>query len=173
MDLFQPFWYPPFIFSFQVLPSITAIDDIYGQMLRGRFTKSEFDNSTLAVVDGLTRATIELWRKVKSKLLPTPAKFHYVFNLRDLSRIFAGVLMTPKNTIINGGTMKAGQDGSQTLLGLWRHECERVFCDKLTNIRDKNWYTEFMKRHLVRTKPSHQWRVEEGSPSSSMTSPIY
>ena len=107
------FWYPPCIFSFQVLPSITAIDDIYGQMLRGRFTKSEFDNSTLAVVDGLTRATIELWRKVKSKLLPTPAKFHYVFNLRDLSRIFAGVLMTPKNTIINGGTMKAGQDGSQ------------------------------------------------------------
>ena len=155
-----------------MLPSITAIDDIYGQMLRGRFTKSEFDNSTLAVVDGLTRATIELWRKVKSKLLPTPAKFHYVFNLRDLSRIFAGVLMTPKNTIINGGTMKAGQDGSQTLLGLWRHECERVFCDKLTNIRDKNWYTEFMKRHLVRTKPSHQWRVEEGFPPSSMTSPI-
>ena len=131
-----------------VLPSITAIDDIYGQMLRGRFTKTEFDNSTLAVVDGLTRATIELWRKVKSKLLPTPAKFHYVFNLRDLSRIFAGVLMTPKNTIINGGTMKSGQDGAQTLLGLWRHECERVFCDKLTNKKDKSWYTEFMKRHL-------------------------
>jgi dynein heavy chain, axonemal len=131
-----------------VLPSITAIDDIYGQMLRGRFSKIEFDNSTLAVVDGLTRATIELWRKVKSKLLPTPAKFHYVFNLRDLSRIFAGVLMTPKNTVINGGTMKAGQDGAQTLLGLWRHECERVFCDKLTNKKDKNWYTEFMKRHL-------------------------
>ena len=83
--------------------------------------------------------------------LPTPhspAKFHYVFNLRDLSRIFAGVLMTPKNTIINGGTMKDGQDGSQTLLGLWRHECERVFCDKLTNQKDKNWYIEFMKRHL-------------------------
>ena len=56
--------------------------------------------------------------------------------------------MTPKNTIINGGTMKEGQDGSQTLLGLWRHECERVFCDKLTNQKDKDWYIEFMKRHL-------------------------
>lgn len=24
------------------------------------------------------------------------------------------------------------------LVGLWRHECERVFCDKLINSRDKD-----------------------------------
>ena len=32
-------------------------------------------------------------------MLPTPAKFHYVFNMRELSRIFKGILTCKKDTI--------------------------------------------------------------------------
>merc|ERR1711968_214470 len=26
------------------------------------------------------------------------------------------------------------------IVGLWKHECDRVFCDKLTNNKDKEWF---------------------------------
>ena len=137
-----------FIFNL-VLPSITSINDIYGQMLDGRFTSQDFDASTLDVVGKLTNATIQLWRVMKSKMLPTPAKFHYVFNMRDLSRVFQGILFTPKESIIDGGLRaKEGKlenfSPPNMMLGLWKHECDRVFSDKLATMKDKESYDGFV-----------------------------
>lgn len=36
----------------------------------------------------LVAASLELHAAVSAQLLPTPAKTHYVFNLRDLSKLF-------------------------------------------------------------------------------------
>eukprot|EP00985_Skeletonema_marinoi_P025985 scaffold19647_cov107-Skeletonema_marinoi.AAC.1 len=137
-----------FIFNL-VLPSITSINDIYGQMLDGRFTGQDFDAETLNVVGKLTDATIRLWRTMKTKMLPTPAKFHYVFNMRDLSRVFQGILFTPKESILEGGLRaKEGLlenfSPQNMLLGLWRHECDRVFCDKLATEKDKDNYGTYI-----------------------------
>ncbi|EJK46835.1 hypothetical protein THAOC_34479 [Thalassiosira oceanica] len=137
-----------FIFNL-VLPSITSINDIYGQMLDGRFAGQDFDGDTLDVVGKLTNATIQLWRVMKSRMLPTPAKFHYVFNMRDLSRVFQGILFTPKGSILTGGLRAAegkleNFSPQSMLLGLWRHECDRVFSDKLSTIKDKESYGGFI-----------------------------
>jgi len=66
------------------------IDIIYGPIIRHVFKK--FPDGIKGIADSLPFATIKLWNKVKNTLLPTPAKFHYVFNMRDLSRIFKGIL---------------------------------------------------------------------------------
>ena len=108
-------------------PSTTAIDNIYGSMLRGRYA----DNDEFTeLVDPMTAATIQLWQKVKTKMLPTPAKFHYVFNMRDLSRVFQGVLHAPMEVL----------DSTRKVLALWKHECCRVFSDKLISLEDKKWF---------------------------------
>ena len=57
-----------------------------------------------------------------------PRRFHYVFNMRDLSRVFQGVLAVPHDSINTGGTR--GQEGTytvsppSTLVNVWKHECE-------------------------------------------------
>ena len=86
-------------------------------------------------------------------MLPTPAKFHYIFNLRDLSRVFQGILLTPHETIQTGGSRTPTDDGAVTIVMLWKHECERVFCDKLTNDVDKNWYREAAEAQTIQSFP--------------------
>ena len=142
-----------FIFNL-VLPSITSINDIYGQMLAGRFPHGKFADETLSVVNKLTTATISLWRTMKDKMLPTPAKFHYIFNLRELSRVFQGILLTPTDTIRTGGyRCEQGKvvfrGGGSTLLRIWKHECARVFSDKLTNLKDKAVYDKYIDAQIL------------------------
>eukprot|EP00069_Balaena_mysticetus_P013367 bmy_01484T0 len=67
-----------------------------------------------------------------SDLLPTPSKFHYIFNLRDLSRIFNGLVLTNPERF---------QTVTQ-MVRVWRNECLRVFHDRLINETDKQLVEE-------------------------------
>jgi dynein heavy chain, axonemal len=109
-----------------ILPSTQSIYEVFGQMLQGRFhlESSQFSQA----VKSLPNATVRLWNAMREKMLPSPLKFHYTFNLRDISRIFHGILRTPKQSLPN----------TRSLLFLWRHESERIFGDKLINAVDKS-----------------------------------
>lgn len=37
----------------------------------------------------LVPLTMELWGRVQARMLPTPSRFHYLFNMRDLSKVGA------------------------------------------------------------------------------------
>ena len=41
--------------------------------------------------DGLVNSTIHVFTRISNELLPTPAKIHYIYNLRDMSKVFQGI----------------------------------------------------------------------------------
>ena len=135
-------------FSFNmVLPSQRSVDSIYGHILRSQFKPKKYTAEVLKVIDLLTDATISIWTKVGKTLLPSPSKFHYVFNMRELSRIFQGFLQItkrPEYKIIQNSSALGNIPSDQFLVALWRHECRRVFEDKLTNEHDKSLFKEFL-----------------------------
>lgn len=49
--------------------------------------------------EGLATATIEVYHRILKEKLPIPSKFHYTFNLRDVSKVVQGILMVKSGVL--------------------------------------------------------------------------
>lgn len=78
----------------------------YSIIYRG-FSK-EFD----PCIEEVVSATLAIYKKSLANLLPTPSKSHYLFNLRDFSRVVQGVLLSVPEAMEDLLAMKR----------LWVHE---------------------------------------------------
>ena len=116
-----------------------SMKKIFFSILKGFL--SIFDSTIKSLCGNIVDGTLECYERIAKEMKPTPAKSHYTFNLRDLSKVIQGVLQ------IHPPALK----DRSTLLRLWTHEASRIFHDRLIDDDDKSWWWRLMEE-LFRTK---------------------
>ncbi|XP_077326811.1 dynein axonemal heavy chain 2 [Lithobates pipiens] len=117
-------------------PSESQIKRIFGTMMSQKL--QDFEEEVKPVGDIITQATIELYNAVTQRFLPTPAKIHYLFNLRDISKVFQGMLRAHRDL----------HDTKHSMTKLWVHECFRVFSDRLVDSSDTEAFIGILSEKL-------------------------
>nr|WAW84827.1 axonemal dynein heavy chain 1 [Halisarca dujardinii] len=118
--------------------SFTELEDTSKFRIFAAILGSWLGRSTLSGAKDLTgqivNATISVYNTIATELLPTPAKSHYTFNLRDLSKVFQGILMVDSSSVKE----------LSSVLRLWYHELCRVFEDRLVSREDRDWFQKMV-----------------------------
>uniref|UniRef100_A0A8C3IXY3 Dynein axonemal heavy chain 6 n=1 Tax=Chrysemys picta bellii TaxID=8478 RepID=A0A8C3IXY3_CHRPI len=136
---------PRFIRHFAMLclptPSEHSLKQIFQAILKGFL--AEFSTAVKQTATSIVDAAVEIYQRMSIDLLPTPAKSHYVFNLRDLSKCVQGILQCDPGAV---------RDQTQ-IFRLFCHECQRVFHDRLINSEDKQYFhsmlSEMASKHFA------------------------
>jgi len=129
---------PRLLRHFNVI-SVTEFTDetylsIYSSIIDWWFRRAKAPDEVRAKGSAIVRATVSIYNTVRAELLPTPAKSHYLYNMRDLSKVFQGMQMC--------GVPLTDARG---LSRLWVHECLRVFHDRLISDEDRLWFCQLVK----------------------------
>ncbi|KAF4731869.1 Dynein heavy chain 1, axonemal, partial [Perkinsus olseni] len=97
-----------------------------------------FEEPIRALKDPLVSAAYDIFEMVHRELLPTPAKSHYTFNLRDIWKVFQGICsLSPK---------KVGE--VVVVVRCWCHENTRVYGDRLINDEDRAWFNSQCRQRI-------------------------
>jgi dynein heavy chain len=93
------------------------------------------------VSEEIVGATLTVYKTVQEALLPTPTKSFYLFNLRDMARVVAGLTMLAPRSL--------GKEGARdAYLRAWVHELLRVFYDRLVDETDQGWFLDLLRTVL-------------------------
>tara|TARA_B110000285_G_C15112235_1_gene611833 strand:+ start:1131 stop:2204 length:1074 start_codon:yes stop_codon:yes gene_type:complete len=112
--------------------SVGVLSTIFSSILGNYMKAWSFGDKVKNLEEAAISSTIEIYVKIQEDLRPTPSKFHYLFNLRDVSKVVQGLCMVKQQSIPT----------EDIFMRLWVNECCRVFHDRLINTDDTNWFKD-------------------------------
>uniref|UniRef100_A0A803SP16 Dynein axonemal heavy chain 12 n=1 Tax=Anolis carolinensis TaxID=28377 RepID=A0A803SP16_ANOCA len=133
---------PRFLRHFNICTINTFSDEtmvrIFSTVVSFYLRANEFLPEYFTIGNQIVSGTMEVYKKAMLHLLPTPAKSHYTFNLRDFSRVILGCLLIKKDSVVS----------KHTMVRLFVHEVFRVFYDRLVDDTDRAWLFKLTKEIL-------------------------
>ncbi|KAF0977183.1 hypothetical protein FDP41_003836 [Naegleria fowleri] len=109
-------------------PSRASLQKIYGSILSGHLKR--FPAEIINLTNNVMNAIIDIHEKVVNVFPKTAHKFHYEFNLRQLSSLFEGLLRSEPSEF------KDQKAGALKFSRLVAHEISRVYGDRLSSRAD-------------------------------------
>ncbi|RKO94828.1 dynein heavy chain and region D6 of dynein motor-domain-containing protein [Blyttiomyces helicus] len=111
---------------------INSFDDltmsrIFDAILEWHFGRMDFSEEVRSLGPALVEGTMNVYKWAVANLLPTPAKTHYTFNLRDFSKVVQGLVLSQPTTFPT----------VDNVIRLWGHEVYRVYYDRLVTDDDR------------------------------------
>lgn len=88
--------------------------------------------------ENIVSSTIGVYNQIIKEFRPTPAKSHYIYNLRDVSKVFQGLAKSSPKAIT----------GEDAMIKLWAHECLRVFQDRLISMEDRDKFSDLLQAYM-------------------------
>ncbi|RVE47759.1 hypothetical protein evm_007648 [Chilo suppressalis] len=113
-----------------------SMTKIFTSLLQLGWRRNGFGQDTQVYIVNIVAATMEIYDQATEGLRPTPAKSHYIFNLRDFSRVIQGCALLRKESA----------DNKKTFARVWVHEIMRVFYDRLVDDKDRAWFFDILKK---------------------------
>ncbi len=132
-------WFTTFAIG---LPGSTSLLTIYQTFLDGHL--SNFSEDIQGLSNSLIKAALGLHAAVSTSFRKTAANFHYEFNIRHISNVFQGLLVSQPQQFSN----------PEKLILLWLHESERVYGDRLVNATDVSKYNSLAQGQCKKIFPS-------------------
>ena len=132
-------WFATFAIG---LPGSTSLLTIYQTFLDGHL--SRFTEEMQVLSNSLIKAALGLHASVSSTFRKTAANFHYEFNIRHISNVFQGLLVSQPEQF----------SSPEKLILLWLHESERVYGDRLVNTSDMTKYNAIAQGQCKKIFPS-------------------
>ncbi|KAM6412695.1 LOW QUALITY PROTEIN: dynein axonemal heavy chain 11 [Pluvialis apricaria] len=115
-------------------PSSDSLTTIYSKIVCFHFQQHAFTPPVIKNIPAIVQAAIWLHQVVVQNFPSTAIKLPCIFNMRDLSNVFQGILFaTPKY-------LQQRND----LQSLWLHESARVYGDKLVQNKGCNFFSKMM-----------------------------
>eukprot|EP00471_Norrisiella_sphaerica_P010953 CAMPEP_0184498660 /NCGR_PEP_ID=MMETSP0113_2-20130426/39505_1 /TAXON_ID=91329 /ORGANISM="Norrisiella sphaerica, Strain BC52" /LENGTH=4666 /DNA_ID=CAMNT_0026886275 /DNA_START=34 /DNA_END=14034 /DNA_ORIENTATION=- len=123
-----------------MMPTKDTLNGIFSQVMTSHM--QDFKDEVKAMTPRLVDACIDIHSRVADKFLPSSVKFHYLFNMRELGKLFQGLCRSEKT-----------KSTRTSMMYLFQHECMRVYHDRLLSRDDVQLFikeVETMKgKHFV------------------------